>query len=333
MLSYKLYSSFFVIAGAFVLLMIVILIALLIKHKDVGKSATFSNLRNFILCFFCVILLYYYESFMGMYTGVFERGVLSRVADFTLVILIQYFWYSFVRVHLYTNCCEKPIFDKAVIWILGILLVVSNFNCIALMDANFFVANEMARIFAIVIELTLCIVCCGLNVYCIVASMKAKLKKDTLTFTVAVSLLLFCNGLFNEVVTIRLISGKMSYIVESFYYDPTSLVMLCTAVCTLIYLFKHDFSPIYFMEHGAEEISDEEVLDQLSAEYGLSKRETEIAKLIFDGDSYEDIAEKLFISKLTVKKHAHNLYEKLDVGKRMDLINLVREHKSSILPK
>lgn len=35
----------------------------------------------------------------------------------------------------------------------------------------------------------------------------------------------------------------------------------------------------------------------------------------------------LLISKLTVKKHVHNMYEKLDVSKRMDPINLVRVRK------
>lgn len=324
---YRLYSSFFIIAGAFALLMVLILITLLVKHKDVGKSQALTSLKYFILCFFGIILLYYYESFMGIYTGIFERSVLSRAADFALVIVMQYFWFAFVRTHLYAAGHGRKTFDKSVNILLAFLLVVSVFDSIALIDVNYYAANPASRIFAIAVEVVLCITCCGLNLFYMADSVRAKIQNRTRNFIIVTSLLLFVSALHNEVVTIRLMAGKMSYIVESFYYDPTSLIMICTAISMLIYLFKHDFSPIYFHER---EISDEEVLDHLAAEYGLSKREAEIAQLIFRGDSYEDIAENLVISRLTVKKHVHNFYEKLDVAKRMDLINLVRDEKDRL---
>lgn len=51
----------------------------------------------------------------------------------------------------------------------------------------------------------------------------------------------------------------------------------------------------------------------------LSERELEIAHLIAQGDSSEEIAEKLFISPFTVKAHKRNIFEKMQVRKATEL--------------
>ena len=324
---YSLLSSFFIIAGAFVLLLLLILTALLVKHKSVGKSVTLSSLRNFTLCFFGIILLYYFTSYQGIHTGVFQRGTLGRVADFALFILLDYFWFVFIRAHLEELGKRRKNFDKAANWILAVFLILSVFNSIAFIDINYYVADPAERLFVICVEILCCVAGSVLNMIYMAQAIKAGVEKQTGIFIVIVSLLTFSVGILSGIATVRLAKGNMAYAVESFYYDPTSLIMILTALCVLVYLFRHDFSPIYFMEPAASELPDEVILDLLAQEYGLSKREREISSLIFNGDSYEAIAKQLYISKLTVKKHVHNLYEKLDVSSRMDLINLVRSRK------
>jgi ATP/maltotriose-dependent transcriptional regulator MalT len=53
---------------------------------------------------------------------------------------------------------------------------------------------------------------------------------------------------------------------------------------------------------------------------GLSKREYEILQLITDGLSNQQIADKLFISENTIKKHISNLFLKLDVERRTEAV-------------
>jgi DNA-binding CsgD family transcriptional regulator len=53
---------------------------------------------------------------------------------------------------------------------------------------------------------------------------------------------------------------------------------------------------------------------------GLSKREYEILQLINDGLSNQQIADKLFVSENTVKKHISNLFFKMDVERRTEAI-------------
>lgn len=52
----------------------------------------------------------------------------------------------------------------------------------------------------------------------------------------------------------------------------------------------------------------------------LSEREMEVLQCLVDGHSYKAIADKLFISVHTVRFHLHNIYEKLHVRSRAELV-------------
>lgn len=57
-------------------------------------------------------------------------------------------------------------------------------------------------------------------------------------------------------------------------------------------------------------------------EYNLSARELEILKLLVDSLDSAEIAEKLFISPLTVRKHIANIYHKLHVSNKTEAVKL-----------
>jgi DNA-binding NarL/FixJ family response regulator len=56
--------------------------------------------------------------------------------------------------------------------------------------------------------------------------------------------------------------------------------------------------------------------------YELSKRETEVLKLLVDGYEYRVIAEKIFLSTHTVRKHIANIYNKLHVSSKAQAIKI-----------
>ncbi|WP_152286627.1 response regulator transcription factor [Flavicella marina] len=64
--------------------------------------------------------------------------------------------------------------------------------------------------------------------------------------------------------------------------------------------------------------------EQQFKNFTLTKREQEIATLLYEGLTYQKIADQLFISLPTVKTHASNIYKKFGVKTRSELANQLR---------
>lgn len=71
-------------------------------------------------------------------------------------------------------------------------------------------------------------------------------------------------------------------------------------------------------EERAEEPTLEDYRGRLQ-ELGLTKRETEVSLLVIQGLSNGEIAQELFISETTVKKHLSNVFAKLEISGREEL--------------
>ena len=63
-------------------------------------------------------------------------------------------------------------------------------------------------------------------------------------------------------------------------------------------------------------------IEDYLGERGLSLREIEVAELLMRGNRVSAIASRLYISENTVRGHAKNIYRKLDVHNRQELIDL-----------
>jgi DNA-binding NarL/FixJ family response regulator len=77
--------------------------------------------------------------------------------------------------------------------------------------------------------------------------------------------------------------------------------------------------------HAYEEQEEEKPVQEDNA--GLSSREMEVLKELASGKNYKFIGEKLFISPQTVRKHVANIYDKLHVNSRTQIINIAHKKK------
>lgn len=68
----------------------------------------------------------------------------------------------------------------------------------------------------------------------------------------------------------------------------------------------------------------------LAEKWGLTKRESEIVALMVKGRDKQAIAEKLYISDGTVKVHTRNIYQKMGIHSKQELIDLVESTEESI---
>lgn len=66
-------------------------------------------------------------------------------------------------------------------------------------------------------------------------------------------------------------------------------------------------------------------IDRLAEAHGLTPREREVFALMAQGRSSTFIAEELFVSTNTVRKHIAHVYEKLNVHSKQELLTLVQQ--------
>jgi DNA-binding NarL/FixJ family response regulator len=59
----------------------------------------------------------------------------------------------------------------------------------------------------------------------------------------------------------------------------------------------------------------------------ISKREREVLELLVGGKDYKAIAEKLFVSHNTIRTHIANIYEKLHVSSKTEVVTMALQRK------
>ena len=85
------------------------------------------------------------------------------------------------------------------------------------------------------------------------------------------------------------------------------------------------FIMIYFLGfYGSPPIVTEGPSEAFLRKYAITEREQEIILKVIQGKSNADIAGELVISLATVKTHLHNIYTKIGVDSRYDLLARVR---------
>lgn len=100
----------------------------------------------------------------------------------------------------------------------------------------------------------------------------------------------------------------------------------------LIFLSLH-LVPIFFLNIYLDKSSEmapdseddyETRFSRFVERHEISKRESEVVRLICQGLSNQEISDKLFISLQTVKDHTHRIFVKTGVRNRVQLANMIR---------
>ncbi|MFC1529601.1 response regulator transcription factor [Gemmatimonadota bacterium] len=83
---------------------------------------------------------------------------------------------------------------------------------------------------------------------------------------------------------------------------------------------------------GPVRMEGEPAVQQLFEEFGISKREQEIIGLILEGLSNKEMEDVLSISYHTVKNHIYNIFQKLGVKSRGQLIHRILQAQNGTIP-
>lgn len=316
--------------------LVAILIILVVQRHDTDKKGLYRKTRNFVIISFLIEFNYFLSFYKEMMLDNLIVGPVWRTFDYTVWILVYYFWIllmdeliggdrleGYKRFYKYTTFSAIVLFGIGCIFFMDDYYIVSSFYgqfylfiCTGLFAAICFfimwkflhktlheIPNSLPRIYVTVVTVTLAV----LHISHMIVDGKLYL------------------GLYGQ-------SGWGNEIL-----DPVWLVFLVTNIATIVFIYKADFSPVYYRdEHGNEtgigEVvhEDEDVakINRSAELHRLTQREREVLFLAYYGMTNPEISEKLFISRNTVKKHMHSIFEKMDVSTRMEIVHLINSRKS-----
>src|SRR6476620_106166 len=138
--------------------------------------------------------------------------------------------------------------------------------------------------------------------------------KATIVYSISLAFLLF----LLKWLELRFIIFRHSF---EIYIGFIAVIFTALGIWLALKLSKPKIETVVVEKEVYVHRNDNFVLNtSLVSQLELSKPELEILNLLAQGHSNQEIAEKLFVSLSTVKTHNQNLFEKLDVKRRIQAV-------------
>lgn len=123
-----------------------------------------------------------------------------------------------------------------------------------------------------------------------------------------------------------ILKSRFEFLSVSYVISETLLIMFYSIVKKFIdtqnTLPEPKKTVEYFDSRDSQAAADEFAQTDL-----LSKREREVMKLLLEGKKRKEIADELFVTESTIKKHSASIYKKLEVENRKELLEKVKSER------
>lgn len=305
----------------------VTLTLIIIKHNVSVNDKLLRATRNFAIVSLALGLFYYITYYRELVLGHFEANFLLRGLDAIVFYAMGHAWVKLVDAIIDSPNPKLLWWRKYTNKVFALLMILSATVYITLVDEYYTTDSFWAECFMIFSEILMGATVIIFTLAYVILGYKDMTDKNSKRYIVIVSIFVNFNNLWNNTVVIAVFIRQIALTMWcTKLYGITSILLLVINLLTLLYIYKKDFSPIYFEQNKdrANTITEEEAMDFVAQEFRLTERERDVMVLAYRGMTNPSIAEELFISKYTVKRHMHNIFEKLDVSARAELIHLIK---------
>lgn len=323
------------IASTFSGLLAIILI-FVVQKSNIDKKGLYLRTRNFTIVSFLVEFNYFLSFYKEISLNDLTVGPIWRTFDYIVWISLFYFWVSLME-KLVSNTRLYKV-KKYYKYLTLIIILLFCIGCVMMMDEYYRVNDKTELVYLVILSIIFFVLSTIVLIRCLHYGLHdnpISLSRKYMLVVTACLIILHMNHLYIDT---SLFFGKLG---QSGWangvIDVLWLVFLITNFTTIVFIYKTDFSPLFIRELNdiskPAELTDEEIeldkLNRIAEMHELTDREREVLVYAYKGMTNPEIADMLFISRNTVKKHMHNIFEKIDVSTRTELVYLISiyDHK------
>lgn len=283
------------------------------KPNQVNKA-----LRNLSLLFF----VYFLFSFLDYY---FKNIPISPsiAKSMTCISDICYFALIFVWLKLIGYFSERPplIKDKllSIVFIVYVFIVEATFLLKSDSTSDFYYFSiedptwrTLLSIFNGIFDISVAVLCIIYLVRALKFQEKSHFRRGTLFFSITLFIYMIWVFLY-DIDTIHHMNIRIT---NALVIDPAFIAYCIVDIVIILFMFRKDPLELF----SSDTKPQQEQLEDFVEKYKLTKREADVIKLVCEGLNNPDIADALYISEYTVKRHLNNIFQKAGVKNRYELI-------------
>jgi len=152
-------------------------------------------------------------------------------------------------------------------------------------------------------------------------------KKAELYFMIIVTAMLIWNYVSYFWGETSVYWGNSNFIREPL--DLTIFFWMIINIAMIWFVYRFVFTPAFQKLQNDEDNTNlkttNDRIEEVCSQYKLTQREKELIELIYSGKTNKEIAETLFLAESTVKTHVYNIFRKMEVKNRIEVICIIND--------
>lgn len=311
------------------------------KKKALKNEAECVRLRKFMISTFLIGLISFFTFYTQYIMFLQPTNTVYRILDYLFWVCFIFYWIDYldsmvdgVLLHKIKSIVKYGCLGYIVIWI---------FSTAQIWDIDFTIVNLSSRMLFVVLDILFCLLSMLVVVIYVIRGQLQVESRLSGFYISAVSMALMVYAIWQFMHYIELFSGLSTP--KAWELNPlnaTAFFLFFTNLITLIYVYHNDFAALFLAQgeearpagdaaRPAAEKTDPSdpaqpaTLTDIASEHNLTPREAEVMAYVFKGFNNAEIADELYISQNTVKHHIYNLFKKLEVSNRIELICLLQQ--------
>lgn len=277
-----------------------------------SKKKIYLILSIYILFFIFDNTIIYMTEFINSFAYSYNKGFMTMPVLKTIIYIVNYTCMFLIVHQLFNNKFKK--LHLIMLIVLGIWLIISSFlKTSATAIWLYYLPNQLLTIY--------------IGFYCLYELLtKKELSKIVHHYSKIITILLIIFGFLTLVEDTYVIFNVDKYSNLSIEMDNRNRCEDIYSVIICIVIIKHCLFDSHKKKNNFEDNIDENELFRLfSLHYNLTEREQEILVYLLKELPNNEIADELYISIGTVKTHVHNIFVKVNIKKRGEIISVYND--------